>query len=166
MSAIFGVFFIVLISVSLLELVLSGLWAKPYFQFGIPIYNKKITYSNKFKSTASDLDCIDISKIIFKDISTDIIGFREKFFEFSFFHYTPLMHGKIWKNYDNQEVQIIGFLNYYPLAFFAFAFLVLADTPINNTFAMIFPIFAVILVAILYLIQKSKFDKIVGYYED
>lgn len=124
-------FGIVLVFV-LLEAFLSKSWNHVYFQTGIPLYKKRILYpdnqnlnlndkflSNKFKRKKSSLHpFIKPPSLVFQEINSENIAFREKLFESTSFNFPPLLRGIIRLKHMDKNVQVIGFLNWYIICFY------------------------------------------------
>lgn len=103
------------------ELVVSGLWAPFYFRAGIPVFSRTLLYagereshllpealSRKFSSTLG-------ASLLFRQLGPDEIAFRESFFEFSLFHYPPVMHGLIRFDDAPGVVTVTGYASLWPL---------------------------------------------------
>jgi len=158
---------IVVLIVLLIEVRLASRWSPFYFNNGIKLYSKDVRIS----SPQSNLD--DLSKklnttfkgtgfsptILFNKIDDQTLGFREKFFEFTLFNYTPLMHGKIEVNHSHMKVA--GFANWYPIGFIClwYSFLIPA---FRFDIDFVFILAPFIIFGAIYIMQSRRYNKIVS----
>ena len=145
--------------IALIEAIVSSRWYAGYFQVGIPLYSK----SYRFKGTAN----VPIGEValneafkkgftstfVFKEIEPNIFAFRERFFEFKLISYTPLMHGRLEINQRTREIRTIGLVNWWIIAF-------ILTFMINSGGVFEVIPFMALLLGVLYLFQKTKYDKI------
>lgn len=112
-----------LVAISLIELFLSSRWNVRYFQTGIVMFKESFRYGNKCMFEGRDATLTQNFKsiwkpsILFHQLSPTEIAFREKMFQFSFFHYTPIMHGIIKNDPSNNTIIVMGHANWFPLCF-------------------------------------------------
>ncbi|MGD0279719.1 MAG: hypothetical protein ABSC11_10480 [Smithella sp.] len=157
--------FIAVLILLLLEMILASKWSPFYFKKGIQLSGKEINceisrlnvgqitnqLNNAFKGTWSS------PSILFNLIDDKTITFRERLFEFCFFNYTPLMHGKIEIN--SNKVHIVGLCNWYPLAFLVLWYSFLIPI-VGFEFDIIFLIAPAIIFGFIYIIQSRRYSKI------
>ena len=164
---IFGMF---ILSV-LVDLILSELWNKTYFTSGLPLFIKKIPvgiprtnipplsrFETEFRSSWT-------SSIAFKEIEQNIYGFREKSIEFRVIRYSPLMHGMILFDFDNNQVIVKGFVNWSILCFSLIwiggvVLIVTAKSSASFLIVLAFIVFFTLILGILYLIQYGQFTRV------
>ncbi|MCI5140887.1 MAG: hypothetical protein D3909_03995 [Candidatus Electrothrix sp. ATG1] len=149
----------------LIEMRLSSKWSPLYFSKGIKLYSKEArrhttqistddivtSLNNSFKGTGFS------PSIYFKKINNETVGFREKLFEFTLFSYTPLMHGKI--EIKNSNINISGFVNWYPIAFLCLWYAMLLPT-FRHDIDIMFLLAPIAIFGIIYLMQSKKYNKI------
>jgi hypothetical protein len=109
-------------SVLILELALNGFWVSLYFRYGIPIFWAELPVTNVTGNNiaADDLEAaIPDSRFIplsFRQLRSNENAFREilwpAFFKVT---YTPVMHGHL--QFRHSRVRVIGYVNWFPLAF-------------------------------------------------
>ncbi len=155
------------------EAILSGRWNKFYFEFGVPLFKKTINTKKiglksnviahnmnvQFKGTGYT------SSLYFKEIDKNTIAFREKMFELSLFSYTPLMHGKIFLNPNNSNIQVTGLSNWFPIAFGILWYSALGPN-ISLERDFVFIVAPVIIFGVIYVIQRNKYIKLCEYLSD
>ncbi len=140
------------------EAVISSQWNLFYFGIGIPVYIKVYRYHGTADTPVGEPALNEAFKgskpaLQFKEIAPDIFAFREKMFEYHFFSYTPLMHGRLEICRDEKEIRIVGLLNWWIIAF--------VTTLLSGQGEKFeFFSFLVLLIACLYLLQKVKYDKV------
>jgi hypothetical protein len=115
--------FAALIGIAILEIFLSGSWSRVYFRHGIPVYSKDVQcYSITSSTAVADTLAERLTRgwgpsQVFHSLSESEVAFREKAFEFTFFHYTPIMHGLITVLPRQRTAVVKGFLNWFVVAF-------------------------------------------------
>jgi hypothetical protein len=146
------------------ELIMSGSWYPFYFRTGIPLFRRSFhfleqptispeTLSEKFHSSFAD-------PLLFHAIGPREIGFREKFFSFRLFNYTPVMHGLILIGQLQHKVTVTGYANWFVI-FFAATFIAI-HLPFAQLEVHYVPesIVVFIYLGILYVIQTVRFNKV------
>lgn len=148
------------IAVVVAELFLSSTWNRSYFRNGIPIFRRSydaIPGRLQIPSVA-ELEAALKSRyshsIVFRQLDSREYAFREKAFEFTLFHATPVMHGLLRWDSDSGKVSVVGYANWFMLGFTLLWFSMM--TP-RFSFFMVFFILAV---GLLYFIQAKRFDKV------
>lgn len=151
------IFFLIVIVI--IETILSALWNENYFRHGIKIYSKvysleKIAQNQLDESVLNEaFKKYNSPSLVFKQIGINEFAFREKLFQFTFLTYTPIMHGKIRINENNNSINVVGYLNWWILAFILTGFV-----SFFGDFAVL-P-FLFLLLGVIYIIQKGKYDKV------
>ena len=162
---IFPMGLITVLILLLIEMRLASKWSPFYFRKGIQLYSKEF---NKFQVIPNLDDLVHSLNKFFKGtgfspsirfhkIDGQTIAFREKFFEFSLFNYTPLMHGKIEIN--NTNINVIGIANWYPIAFICLWYSFLSPN-FRLDVDFMFLIAPIIIFGVIYFIQSKKYNKI------
>lgn len=159
-DAWFEVLFILMVFIVVGELLLSSTWNQLYFTLGVVIFRRQyrgIPITVSFP-TAEDLQAEMKGRwshsIVFKAIGTNQYAFREKLFEFTLFHATPVMHGLLWWSPESGTLNVEGRPNWFIIGF---VILWVAGT-IGQAPFMILCLLVVI--GILYAIQMKRFEKV------
>ncbi|MHC4200684.1 MAG: hypothetical protein ACYSU0_11885, partial [Planctomycetota bacterium] len=97
--------------------------------------------------------------IVFRPLDAGDIAFREKLICFSWFSYTPVMHGLIRVDRDTRTVSTIGYANWFPIFFIA-VFVAFGLSVPSGGPDIFFVVFPILLLAGLYLIQFYRFSGI------
>lgn len=92
-------------------------------------------------------------KLIFQKLEENKFSLREKYFTLKL-NYPPVMRGTVIFDYDNKTVNLIGFLNVFPLLYFI---CILIIVPVLSV--IILPI-ALLFLYIFYNIQCKRFNRI------
>ncbi len=88
-----------MILVAVVEIVLSSTWNAFYFRYGLSVFRRSYgtTPGNYLVPSVSELEAALKSRfshsVVFKQLDSHEYAFREKAFEFTWFHATPVMHG-------------------------------------------------------------------------
>src|SRR5437867_12686443 len=91
--------FAALIVVAISEIILSSTWNVFYFTHGLPIFRRSYSgpSGRDVLPSTHELETALKSRfshsLVFKEFSPNEYAFREKSFEFTWFHSTPVMHG-------------------------------------------------------------------------
>ncbi len=160
--------FALVVACCIAAIILSGTWNKRYFSTGFPIYAKKISCThNPINQEIIERLNVRFASMVwtglaFRDLGPTECGFREKFFQFRFLNYTPIMHGVITYDAARSELSVIGRTNWTPLFFVAMFLGTLASsggTTIGESVAI--AVAAVIgIFGMIYLIQAVRFKKV------
>jgi hypothetical protein len=157
--------FPVAIGVALVELVLSGMWVPVYFRIGFPLFVK----SFRFSGDSCEIDVAALSSefagriappLVFRPLDSGEIAFREKLICFSWFSYTPVMHGLIRADRDTRTVSTTGYANWFPVFFIVLFVSFGLSLPGGGPDVFFFVVFPALLLAALYLIQFYRFSKV------
>jgi hypothetical protein len=159
--------FISVLILMLIEIILESKWSSFYFKKGIPLYGKEINCDiNKLnvehitnQLNGAFIGTWNSPTMLFNRIDDKTIAFREKLFEFGFFNYGPLMHGKIEINYN--KVRIVGLCNWFPLAFAVLWYSMLLPR-VEFELDIIFLIAPALVYGVSYVIQSRRYNKIVN----
>jgi hypothetical protein len=179
MDSIILPLFYSLFALIIIEQLLSGFWSKFYFTFGIPILTKHVSIQNfpNIDIISSKLEYLfetdkSLKKFQCKKLDETKTAFREKIFDFSILglKYTPVMHGKISINKVTMQITIKGLLNWSTLFFLIlwYLFVTIFNFPAMQDeskwlFLLLFGIAPVIMFGGIYLIQRSKYEKIIEF---
>lgn len=165
--------FPVVLTLILVESILSCRWKRFYFEYGLPLFEKNIYLNEsclevsifvekmnyKFKSSGYS------PSLYFKEMDENTTAFREKMFELSLFTYTPLMHGKISLSQNNKNIKITGLSNWFPLAFlFLWYSSLLPNISIQKD--LIFLLAPILIFGVIYIIQRNKYLNLCTYITD
>ncbi len=146
------------------EVIISGRWLAFYFRSGIPLFVKSFqvielptispdSLSQQFSTGMTE-------PIVFRRINNDEIGFREKFFSFRLFSYSPIMHGLIRVDQRERKVSVIGYANWtaivFPATFLLMDYFFSHRQPTHTPMTL----FLVCIMAALYLIQFTRYKKV------
>jgi hypothetical protein len=145
--------------IAIIESIFSARWHSGYFQRGVLIYSKRYPYGGTADTSIEEAVLNEAfkksftSSLVFKEIEPNIFAFREKFFDFKFITYTPIMHGRLEIKKSTREIVVVDLLNWWIIAF-VLTFLIFSGVDIG-----FIPFLAIVLGAI-YLFQKGKYDKV------
>lgn len=147
----------------MLEASLESTWSRSLFTSGPVIYSKE--YKFRKMPSMEELNAqnrsIWLQPIIFQELSSSEIGFRESMLPASFLAYTPIMRGSIFIKYDDHTLQIKGFVNYRSLVLILLFILFTALGLYHGSyFIILFLPVILLIVGILYMIQLNRFDQI------
>lgn len=145
-------YFILLLSLLIVEMTLLARWNRLYLRYGLPIYFKKIALNNTFNDGASKkingaLKCLPIG-YEYREIENNVFALRDSFARFSA---NSLMRGIIIYDSKNNTVRIYGHLYLSIVAIFAFVLSVLGPAVIP---------FCIIIFSIPYIRNRIDFNKI------
>ena len=105
---------------ALADTILSLLWAKRYFTFGVLLFSQSIAINARHTNIPSAnllnkrLYSFLMGGFVFRELDTNTYGFRRKFFSF-----TPgtMLHGSIIFDFQQNLVVVKGYLNWSLVAF-------------------------------------------------
>lgn len=141
------------------EMRASSKWKIFYFLKGPVIFSKtyKLKAINSINELSRELENNFARKlfpsIIFRQLDENVIGFREKLFEFAVLAYTPVMHGTVMVNNVGLEITVEGRPNWFAMAFSVLWL-------IANPFGAFGFLFYIALTLSLYGIQYYRFAKV------
>ncbi|EKE02933.1 MAG: hypothetical protein ACD_20C00307G0002 [uncultured bacterium] len=167
------VLFPIVLSLILVESILSGRWKRFYFEYGLPLFQKNIFLNESFLEVSIVVEKMNHKfkssgyspSLYFRAIDENTIAFREKMFELSLFTYTPLMHGRISLSQNNQNIKITGLSNWFPLAFlFLWYYSLLPNVSIQKD--LIFLLAPILIFGVIYIIQRNKYQTLCTYLAD
>ena len=150
-----------------IEIILSGSWNRWYFWNSLTIFKNTEVVPNK--ANLDNLSEEDIEGIIpksampkigVKGVSESEFLFREKMIQFSWFSYTPLIHGLLFVDKHNRTIEVVGKLNWSCLVILVFIFDILIRTNNSDPFSFVFVLFAFALLAGIILLQRSRYIKL------
>lgn len=156
----------IVIAVALAESLLLGFWAPFYFRVGIPVFSRALLYRGG-GHRAIDPDVLSkafarslVPSIVFRAIGSEEIAFRERFFQLTLFHYTPVMRGLIKFDDHSGTVTVRGHANAFPLCFLAMAVaFCLTSLPLGE-FEVFFLATVVLVLGVCYAIQARRFNSV------
>jgi hypothetical protein len=157
------VVFVLVIIIPFIELILSGMWNQWYFSKGIPLLILRLPVGSHHSNIppAAQLQTLFRdrwgSSLIFKQMDGNKYAFRE---EFSLFRlqWTPVMHGLLLFDFDNHQVVVRGFANWFPIFFLLLG--IVAGIQSGDTTTNVVSLLALLLFfGLLYLIQLFRFTK-------
>jgi len=149
----FGIFFAVLIT----EIVMSAMWKRAYFAFGVPVFVRRAEKCRRL----DDIPLEEVRRksataaappLAFKRLDPELIAFREG--GIGAMHYAPIMRGTIRPDGAQPCVKVVAYLNWsvLVLAIVLIAFL-------GRNVVLIAPYFLGAL-ALLYFIQAVRFNRV------
>jgi hypothetical protein len=103
-----------MILVAVVEIILSSTWNVVYFKYGLPVFRRSYdTIPGHYKvPSVADLEAVLKSRfshsVVFKQLDSHEYAFREKAFEFTWFHATPVMHGLLRWHPESGKVTVVG----------------------------------------------------------
>jgi hypothetical protein len=100
-----------------------------------------------------------VSSLVFKEIEPNTYAFREKFSEFRFFRYSPIMHGLLFFDFDKGEVVVKGFANWFALCF-SLVWLGGVAQSSDLIITLVFVLFFALFMGLLYSIQYYRFSNV------
>lgn len=162
--------FIFVFVLAFVDLFLNATWNPFYYRFGIPIYRRTFK-ANGFPAQPPSAEEVETAVpqeiwtgIAVHQLDKDLLAFREKLVDWRLFRmkYTPLMHGALKFDKPSGTVKVVGFLNWFPVAF-ACLFIGgvgFAGFATGEFFAefLFFPLFLIGLFTFIYVIQRNRFE--------
>jgi hypothetical protein len=153
-----GVAFGLVAVVAIAEMILAARWNRFYCTRGLPLLVRRIERTTGLVDVS--LEALQQrgataagAPYVFRRLGPDVIAFREHF-SGGTIHYIPLMHGLIRHDPEEPFVTLIGFANWFIVAFVA-AILVCFGRHLGVT-----ALYLVGALALLYLIQAVRFGRI------
>jgi len=168
---LYGIIFIGVLILVLVEMRLSAKWSPFYFNRGIKLFDREVISRGIEEIQDSTIISLNdsfkrswwSSSLVFRRLTESSIAFREKLFEFSLMNYTPLMHGKIIVDAQNDKVRVVGLSNWFPILF-----LVLWYSPLFRGFDFerdfVFLVAPVGIFGAIYLTQAVRYNKVCRYF--
>ena len=159
----------ILVVIGLLEIIMSGLWWRGYFIFGLPLYKNTVkTDFDKIRLlSAQELEeaLPELAwrpPLLVRQIGPAKFAFREKLL-FLGFSYAPVMHGVMRYDQNNKELVISGLANWYALLFsiFFISLTVAFMSESKELMFLILPVGLLLLVGNGYLTQRRRFNQVV-----
>jgi hypothetical protein len=121
-DTLISIVFVVFLFSFLIEFILSWRWSRMFFSFSLPIFVSRIPMDSHRMTIPSQVQLEShfhspwIASMIFKEIDTNVYGFREEiillFKKSSAFQYVSLMHGKLYFDPSTEQVVVKGFINW------------------------------------------------------
>ena len=154
-----GALFFTFVIMAIIESILSARWHAGYFQWGILIYSKSYPYGGTAGTPMGETALNEAfkkgltSSLMFKEIAPNSFAFREKFFEFKFIDYTPIMRGRLDVDQLTRKIKVVGLINWWIIAF------ILTSIIFSGADFGITP-FVILFLGFLFFIQKRKYDKV------
>ncbi len=145
--------------IAIIETVFSASWNPTYFRVGIPIYRKTYPFKGTAPSKLNEntlneaFKKVGSSSLVFKQIDYGKFAFREKLFQLKLLNYTPIMHGILEINEMSRNIRVSGYINWWIIAFVITGFIFF---PGDFSFVP----FMFLIVGMIYLFQKNKYDKV------
>src|ERR1700690_424517 len=126
------------IVILLVEIFLSATWNKYYFSIGFPVFVQKVPASpqSEIPPNIQNLEDEFLSsftrKLVFKDLTSNEYGFREKLFEFRPIRLSAVMHGHLKFDYSRRKVIVKGFADWWVIALSLYLLLWVITAPTNG----------------------------------
>jgi hypothetical protein len=158
------------LGIVLIESILSSNWYPPYFRKGFKVFSREAELIKNIDVTEQVVESLNKGfkssgyspTLHFKILDSNTIAFREKIFEFTFFSYTPIMHGKIELNQNHGKTTVIGLSNWFPIAFGILWYSsILSGFSLQRDF--VFFIAPIVIFGIIYFMQSSKYNKVIDH---
>ena len=150
------------IAVLLIELVLSYRWNRRYFRTGIPVFWCRLPVRLAQVPTPAELELMTETRwfdpLSFHSLPGGELAFREMLFVkwLNRGGGVPIMRGLIRQDSAGPFVDVIGFLNWYVLAFIAFSMVLIVEPETDPRFALL-PLLAMLG---FYLLQVARFSRV------
>ncbi|HVJ38601.1 MAG TPA: hypothetical protein VM687_12465 [Stenotrophomonas sp.] len=150
-----------LIVVVLIEALLMLSWNRSYFNWGVPLFQRRIAAPAEdlsrlpFNWLAGDYPPATWATLVFEPLSATTCGFRETLLMPRGPGYLPIMRGLIVANPRRREVRVVGWCNW--------SVLLIAGPLVWGLFLK--PVPALFLLGILaasYLVQRRRFQNVAG----
>jgi len=150
--------FVTVAVVLAIEVILSGTFSSVYFRFGLPVYTKRISTTDRalpaFEARIEQESSGGLmSPFVFRRLSPTEVAFRERAFGFRLFSYTPVMHGLVRLVPEEGAAYIIGWLNWF-VAVFSISVIFFVVT---MSFDSMFLAFLGGLILLIYLVQSRRY---------
>jgi hypothetical protein len=148
----------VLILFFIADEILRATWNKKYFTIGLPIYVIHIpvdlTHTNLPADFLLEIKFHSgwIEPIVFKELGPNVYGFRNGFFNFSWFRTSSLMHGLLIFDHNHKQVVVKGFARWSFIYISLLTFIIIIRASISN------PLPAVILLACYFLFAGLSYS--------
>ncbi len=152
-----------------IEIVISITWGEKYYTKGITLYRRRVLVTNRHSNIPStnrlekEFKSIMSSSFVFKEIAPNTFGFREKIIEFRLIRYSPIMHGMLYFDHDNNQIVVKGLANF-SIMWFSLVWVggLLYITFQNGIYLGALPgiLFFSLILGILYWIQYSRYEKV------
>jgi len=122
MTNLVYLFFAVLV-MGILESSLACCWFSPYFKYGIRIYRKVVDYSWELSSLQKKVTYLNRkfykrtsygARFYFKEIDHNTIAVQSRGVRGN---RSPFMRGRILIDRQKRKIEVVVFLNYYPILF-------------------------------------------------
>lgn len=154
------------LAVLIVEVVLSGTFAKPYFTIGLPLFKCEIgcgvqsTPPPSPEQITEALPKTAFHAFVFSQLEPSCFAFRERVWDMSLFRltYPPVMHGTIVFDRTAGQVRVVALANWFP-----FAFVALFATNIPASEALPFGLFLaglLLFLLFIYAIQVMRFREV------
>jgi len=147
--------------IAVLDVLLLLKFVPLYFQFGIPVYRRKITV-NGAGQTPGTAEAIEEQLptsawpgFALREIGRSEYAFRERLFGGGLLTYTPIMHGTITFDARTGLVIVMGRLNWLPIALFTY--LIASFGEASDSF---FIAIGLLIAVVIYLIQAVRFSQV------
>ena len=159
----------ILITIAIIEIILSGTWNKMYFSYGIPILSKEIEFSNTDKTSTEILYFINhmdtvkgFSKYTGRIFDENTFAFRKKMFTVSIIHKDyKNIHGTIIIDPETRTLKIQCFARYTFIAFLIDYFIYFMDHSESVFISAIINLIIIFIFSLIYyLYDRSKFNEL------
>ena len=146
------------LAVLIVEIFLSGAWVSFYFRNGLPLFQRRVQLAQAFtrvpekEQLEQSLKRKYLPSPVFRKLDLYTYAFREKTFELSAFSYTPVMHGLLSFHPQKAEVVVMGFANWFTLAF-CLAVVILSWQWLEPLFIL----FLALLMGVIYVFQSRRY---------
>lgn len=174
-NLVIALFFLVAL-LSILEAILSGLWAKVYFAHGLCVFERSLPLSSLgldarlegYLETRLSQEK-GLRHFLARRIDQGLFGIREKILDLSLFkfRYTPVIHGALVLDSSAMSLRLRGYLNPSVILFSALWFTILGTTglegfngPKDWPFLVVFLLAPIAMVGGIFLIQQAKYKRI------
>jgi hypothetical protein len=152
-SKVIGIVAFSTLIISLLaETILSATWNETYFTIGLPLFTVNIPVNVHHANIPSKSVFVaksGLESIVFREISPNSYGFREKLFQFRWVKFSPVMHGLLIFDNANSRIIVKGFASWSLLAFLLMLIVFVPAIP-----------FFILVMSLPYAIQYLQFLKI------
>ena len=152
---------VLILVVMFVEYYMSIRWFPIYYNFGIPIYSKRLIGKKSILSeidddylniTSKSFALMFVTPLIFKKITAGQWALRQKSFR------TATMHGNLFIEQETSNLRLVGFINWWILFLIGVAIQISLQ---HKEFFII--VFIAIMGLLFYFLEKHMCDKLVNY---
>jgi hypothetical protein len=143
----------------IIECVIFYKWLPVYFNFGIPIYLRTYHFEEAVSTPIGELSLNQAfnnmlaGSLVFKDLGQCKFAFREKFFEFKLFTFTPIMRGRLEIDKKTKKIRVFGLINFWSLSLIMYLMIAFYNK-------VEFLLFLFLILSAIYLTQRIRYNSV------